>query len=532
MLASRVLMLGLDGFELSVADAMIQAGRLPALARLTREGAFVRLDHGAAKRTGLAWEHVSTGRGPDKARRWAAVDFDPRTYRVRQRPTSQQPFAAQLAARTVVFDPPYFNLRAAPAVRGLVAWGAHDPGVAAASRPGTLSAEIRQRYGRYPATPWIYGFVWPSAERAQRMARDLREATRLRGEIAQWLLCERLPDWDLGLVVVSEFHSALEALWHGIDASHPLHHLPSAVPAREGVEGVYEEADRLIERLQAALPEVHLVAFNLHGMGANDSDVASMALLPELLWRHAQGRPRLQPRDWRVDAAGVPLLDEHDGWSAAMAAAYGDAPAAPRRLPRVTRWLRRRGADASTLGWMPCTRYRDAWPSMPVFALPSFYDGRIRVNLRGREAQGTVGVGGYAQVLDEVEALLGACRDPLSGRPVVADIERCAPGDALSLSRTEADMVVVWNGATLGIEHPRLGRIGPLPYRRTGGHTGPYGAAWISGPGIAAGDLGRASAFDVVPTVIDLLGQVAPAGLSGSSLLRRAPVPPAAKAYS
>ena len=54
--------------------------------------------------------------------------------------------------------------------------------------------------------------------------------------MARWLLAERLPEWSLGMVVVSELHSAIEALWHGIDPDHPLHGLPSSLNARNGVE--------------------------------------------------------------------------------------------------------------------------------------------------------------------------------------------------------------------------------------------------------------------------------------------------------
>ena len=45
------------------------------------------------------------------------------------------------------------------------------------------------------------------------------------------LCTERLPGWDLAIMVVSEFHSAIEALWHGYDPAHPLHHLPSVASA-------------------------------------------------------------------------------------------------------------------------------------------------------------------------------------------------------------------------------------------------------------------------------------------------------------
>jgi hypothetical protein len=43
--------------------------------------------------------------------------------------------------------------------------------------------------------------------------------------------------------------------------------------------------------------------------------------------------------------------------------------------------------------------------------------------------------------------------------------------------------------------------------------------AYVSGDGIAPGDRGTRSSFDVVPTLIDLLGERRPSGLSGASLL-------------
>ncbi|HJS80166.1 MAG TPA: hypothetical protein VJ748_06045, partial [Vitreimonas sp.] len=76
-------MIGLDGCEPTIADRMAEAGRLPTHARLMREAARHQLDHGGARRTGLAWEHVATGLDPDLAERWAAVDFDAATYEVR-----------------------------------------------------------------------------------------------------------------------------------------------------------------------------------------------------------------------------------------------------------------------------------------------------------------------------------------------------------------------------------------------------------------------------------------------------------------
>ncbi|MDH4023337.1 MAG: hypothetical protein OEV14_09445, partial [Gammaproteobacteria bacterium] len=89
---------------------------------------------------------------------------------------------------------------------------------------------------------------------------------------------------------------------------------------------------------------------------------------------------------------------------------------------------------------------------------------------------------------------------------------------------TEADIIIVWRGAPLGFDHPELGRIGPAPYRRTGGHTGKQGFAFVDAAGMAPGDYGMRSAYDVIPTLFHLLGET-PAGiLSGKPLLPVQPV--------
>jgi hypothetical protein len=87
------------------------------------------------------------------------------------------------------------------------------------------------------------------------------------------------------------------------------------------------------------------------------------------------------------------------------------------------------------------------------------------------------------------------------------------------MGETDADVVFVWRGAPSGFRHPRLGQIGPVPYRRTGGHTGGPGFAYLAGTPLAAGDYGTRSAFDVVPTVLDLLCAGGVQRVSGVSLL-------------
>jgi hypothetical protein len=90
----------------------------------------------------------------------------------------------------------------------------------------------------------------------------------------------------------------------------------------------------------------------------------------------------------------------------------------------------------------------------------------------------------------------------------------------MALDPSEADLRVVWRGVVTALEHPRLGLVGPVALRRTGGHTGPHGVAYIAAPGITPGDGGVRSSFDIAPTIVDLLGCPPIPGMSGQSLLQ------------
>lgn len=115
--------------------------------------------------------------------------------------------------------------------------------------------------------------------------------------------------------------------------------------------------------------------------------------------------------------------------------------------------------------------------------------------------------------------VLKDCRDPFSGERAVDDIKWPGHDDPLYLSASKADMYVEWKENTLCLEHPDLGRVGPVPFLRTGGHTGLYGMAYLKSEIFAPGDYGIRSSFDVVPTLFHLLNERLPDKISGQSLV-------------
>jgi predicted AlkP superfamily phosphohydrolase/phosphomutase len=517
----RVLAIGLDGFEISLARRLMGEGLMPHLACVRDRAARFQLDHGSAKYTGLAWEHVSSGRTPEAMNRYSAVTFDPRSYHVRQAPTEAVPIFARFASRCVMFDVPYCDLHRGPNLHGIARWGAHDPGTPRASRPASLLDEMTDRFGPYPASEQIYAMVWQSEAQTRAAGDALAHAVRVRAAAAEWMLSQRLPHWDLALVVVSEPHSAIEPLWHGVDPSHPLHAAQSAGAARDGLEAVYRETDELIGRLGAAFPDAALVVFAMHGMGPNGADVAAMCLLPELLYRRQFGRSWLRDLPWRSALPdSTPLLGEDQTWHFVM----------EDRIPPLWSDAVKQELDAresreeavienEEIDWQPASRYRPFWPDMEAFAVPSFYDGRVRLNLIGRERYGIVSPNRRHDLLLEIQDMMLSCRDTITGQAVIAGfhvndkpIEEIGP--------TESDLYIYWNGLPLGLEHPEHGLIGPLPFRRTGGHSGPDGFLYCVNTGLAPGDHGRRSSFDVVPSLAAMLGeQLPPEAVSGKSFV-------------
>lgn len=338
-------------------------------------------------------------------------------------------------------------------------------------------------------------------------------------------------------------HSGMEGLWHGVDAGHPLNAHPSASVAARGLLDIYRALDRFVGQIAQTAGDAVIVAFSLNGTGSNGSDIQSMVLLPELLYRHAFGHSMLTvPPAWAAAPNCPPILGEEDDWQAASASWVPEPPtnskatpvtpmrALARRLPAPVKGLVKKARSAARdLGfssgnapmrqevhWQLASRYRHNWRRMPAFALPSFKDGRIRINLRGRERDGFVEISQYEETCRTLEALLGECRDPRTGQPAVAAIDRGANGNPLALGSSESDLFVAWRGVATALEHPRLGLIGPVPLRRTGGHTR-HGVAYIAGPGFEPGERGLRSSFDVVPTIMQLLGAEPDARLAGKS---------------
>lgn len=566
----RVVAIGLDAAEWTLVERMLAAGELPHMAALRQRSAEARL-HNGDYRTGIVWEHFLTGKSAAGNRRWSAVQFDPLAYDAWQVGGRRLiPFYSNIQSdgrhqespiTTIAFDVPYVTLTGSVEGAEITSWGGHDPGYPRAARPPGLLREVDAIFGPHPAFGNDYELVWYRPGPLDALGDALIVGARRRADISLWLQ-RRFPEWDLFLTVMSEPHSAGELMWHGIDTTHPAANTPTAAQAGRRLREVYRAVDDSIGRIAAALPpDTTLVVFSMYGMGTNDADLSSMALLPELLHRLNFQRSFLRDPDqdaWRSADFPPIVLDPQQAWAgymkglmpaprrsrirarirqatpaplleayrAAKRAREGNAAGAG-RVGALGRWIAEEtnlspeeiGQHRHSLAWQIPFAYRPFWPQMRAFALPTFYDGRVRINLEGRERDGVVAPEDYRRACLEVVETVRACRNPRTGQEALAEVTLLRADDPMAPDGPEADIQIVWADAADAFEHPDVGTIGPFPYRRTGGHS-PNGFLFLAGPGIERCDLGEHDSLDVTPTLLALLGREPAADLEGKPILQ------------
>jgi predicted AlkP superfamily phosphohydrolase/phosphomutase len=530
-----VVAIGLDAAEPTLVLRWLEEGRLPALARLKADGVYVPLENFPHCRAETACTTFLTGCPPSRTGRWGAFEFhDDYSIDLLEAYDFEeyQPFyALGPGYRVAVVDLP--QARISHQVDGVqvLGWGAHSPMTPRASVPAGLLPELTARYGPHPTYEKDHAALWDGPALAA-MKDGLVIGSARRAAICRELLGRER--WDLLITYFGETHSAGHFFWHDTDAAHPLHALVAGEPDRQ--LAVYQAVDRAVGAIVAAAPAgATIVVFSDHGMEGNSTDLPSLVFLPELLYRWSfPGRLGLEAP--RSAAPPPPPVRPRASRS------WTDEVWARRHDPNpITRALRRRmpvpffhyaierrlGIDGiplcpedCRLGHEPPMWYCPAWPQMKAFALPSFSEGYVRLNVRGRERQGVVDPADYDRVCTEIETLLRQVRDARTGQPMVDAISRPRGGvHARDPKLPDADLLIRWSAQPADVVDTPLGRIGPMPFQRSGSHV-ERGFLLGIGPGIGAASAPASGhAIDLAPTILALLDAPVPDYMEGKPLL-------------
>jgi predicted AlkP superfamily phosphohydrolase/phosphomutase len=540
MVKPSVIAIGLDAADPVLLDDWMDQGYLSNLKQLRERGAYGRLTNLEYYKAETPWTTFLTGCLPNQTGYWSPVKLQEGSYTVSEIGAydfqDHPPFyALGEEYRVVVFDVPQSRLCDRVNGEQVLAWGAHSPQTPSLSDPSDLLDQLNQDYGKHPALHRDHGDWWDH-DYLSRLQSNLHQGIDRRVEICQNLL--KKEPWNLFLTVFGEPHSAGHDLWYLSQPNHPLYN-PETPPGSNPMREVFESVDRAVGTLLAEVPEdTYIVLFSAHGSDNNTTDVPSMLFLPEFLYRFsfpgkvaiAPGKPETTPGPliskprrktwtgeiWERKYSPNPIkqfLRRHlpSQFHRHLDRLFGTFGEAPLASPET---LQQQG---NPLFWQPATWYSPLWPQMKAFAIPSYSEGYIRINLAGREPQGIVSPEAYNQLCDELTEQLYGWRNPRTGDPVVKKVIR-TPLE--SPNRPDADLILVWHDTPADVvDCGEYGRIGPVPYRRTGSHRS-RGFINIIGPGIRPGtQLGEGHGVDLAPTILQLMNAPIPPEYDGNSLV-------------
>jgi predicted AlkP superfamily phosphohydrolase/phosphomutase len=502
----KVFVVGLDAATWELVLPWAEAGVMPTVARLLREGARADLRSTLPALTPPGWTSAATGRNPGKHNVFnfykataGGLGRAPVTLGDLRSPRVWD-IAAQHGRRSCVLHMP-LTYPPQP-IPGVMISGIMTPkGAEDFVAPAELKAELAARIPGYrlevDADPLRRGDL-------EAFKQDAFDLQRVQTEEALHLLDTE--DWDLFWVMFHTLDKLQHFYWRHMDPSHPAH--PGPGPHQHTIRDFHAAFDRSLAAFLEKVPsDASIVLLSDHGSAPLHKYFCVMNWLADngFLGLNADGAARRGLAAMGVDARAIvrSLRRAGLGWM-------------PRLLPRALK-----GAVPQALMGFAKVQHRIDWSRTRAYC-PSAPGSGLWLNVRGREPQGIVEPGAqYEEVLAEVVEKLLAYGDPETGEPVVAAVHRrneayhgphADGGPDLQIETARTVCMVE------GLGMRPLMPAGRGPEERTGNHQRD-GILVVAGPEIRAGvTLDTCIIEDVAPTVLHLLGLPIDADMDGRVL--------------
>lgn len=492
------MVIGLDGATWKLLDRLIDEGVMPRLARLRDGGVRGPLWSVVPPMTATAWTAFQTGKGPGRHGIYDWTEPVPGTYLYR-------PIDSTRVQSRTLFEELSSRGRRVASVNLPLTWPARPiAGVAVGdmltpskSTPGfTFPPDFTAELDRLVPDYVIDTFLCESEEDLRPFLGRLHAMIEGKGRLVRHLL-EQEP-WDLFCTVWVEMDRMQHCVWHILDDRHPAYDARLAGLHRDAILDVYRALDaRIGEMVDRAGDDTNVWFISDHGFGPCRYKVfLNTWLAQEGFLTFKRGG-----RDTRGRLNRVREL-------------LGKAGVDTRRILETAR---RVGADR-LLGARAGSLSRFAaeidWSKTVAYCHGT---NAVRVNLEGREPQGSVAPADYERVRDEVRARLEAMVDP-EGQRVIRSVRRREElyrgphvVDAADLLIAEHDDSV-WFYYSEGSVPDRVFE----PSGWASGNHEPDGLFLGWGPDVrAGGTIADMNIVDILPTVFAAMGEAIPDDIDG-----------------
>jgi predicted AlkP superfamily phosphohydrolase/phosphomutase len=504
LMGYRVWVIGLDGATLDLIKPWAEAGYLPTFGRLIREGTWGEVKSTIPPITGPAWISFMTGTNPGKHgvfdftyRRPGTYDFPPVTGENRRQPTLWN-ILSQAGKRVLVLNVP-MTYPPEP-INGLMVSGL--PATSLVTFPKELAAEIKAKipdYIVYPDPGQAY------SDQGINVFLDRVEKS-ITGGLKMWHEYNAQEKWDFAMILFNATDVIQHAMWKFMSPIHPQYNPEKARLYGDSILNVYRRFDSALAEIMDDMDDnTVLWVMSDHGFGPFHQFIhvntwlireGLMALRPNLI-------TRAKATLFKIGFSPMPVYN--------LLMSIG--------LGKFKREVVRGKSQKLRLIFLS---FDDVdWSKTIAYSLGNI--GQIRINLKGREPQGSVEPGAeYEKAINDVIDRLTKLRDPKSGELVIETIHRRE--EIYSGPATEDGPDILFLPRRLeyfGFGEYEFGDhriVVPVDRGISGTHRmHGIGLAW--GKPIAANKLHNARLEDLAPTILHLMDFPIPAHMDGRPLL-------------
>lgn len=490
-LAQKVLIIGLDGATFDILKPMMDAGRMPNLARIVTEGTSGILYSTLPPITPAAWTTFMTGKGPG---RHGIVDFERydvatgklsfnSTYEIRERTIWEILSDKGLRVGSVHVPMTYPPRK----VNGFMVSGFETPSISAEfTWPGDLKQEILRRWPNYSyRADWkrkVFG-------RDKALIRNLRHIERSFHQGAELTaFCGDRYGWDVLMVLFKLVDNLQHKTWKYLDPKTATCYPRQA----ELAANCFVELDKALGTLfdYARRHSATVLMMSDHGHGSLDG----------------KAQPNLLLKQWgylKIRSSTVQLR---------------------RKLDKLVDRLlgRRRNRFDANLG-IEHELLVD-WTQTQACVMHAGMNGFLYISLKGRQTNGTVEPADYERVRDDLRQrfLSATCTAP-SGQSIRVFAEVHKPEELYNCRREDQP----WLPDLLLVPQPGLAVVrrivGRRPVRwfslrRLEGTHRVEGILIAHGPHVRQGAAVTGRIVDIAPTLMAALGLKVPSDMEGSIL--------------
>jgi predicted AlkP superfamily phosphohydrolase/phosphomutase len=494
----KMLVIGLDAATMDLIQPWTEAGQLPELARLMKEGAHSSLLSTANMHSASAWTSILTGLNPGRHGLYVFSDRDFKTGQQvffkggdRTGNLISQYLAKQGLTSGMLNVPMTYPAECSEG--GFMISGLDAPSLSAnVFCPKELRNELLRVVPDYHFTPQGLGDLM-SAGRVREAVQAWLKLIEDQTHAAEYLLENHRTDFFMTVYTASDWGG--HNLWKYFDERHPDYDANS--PHRDSLLSIYGALDEAIARLlRFTNEETQVYVISDHGMGLHSGASYHLAEWLESKGymrrtKTAEKRASLLSTSRRVAKNILPTKLKEK-----IKSSLGDE-----RLKHLQ--TAEKDSFYSSIDWSQTTAYTEAGRHV------------ININLEGRNQQGCVAQEEYAEICDKIIADLREWKDA-QGNPIV---ERVARRDEVykgDFATRASDLYIYWDRAASLGEPPR--EVKAKGFWWSGDHRR-EGVLICQGKGIGAKqalDLPNApQVYDLVPTILHLAGLAVPEGLDG-----------------